>query len=151
MLSCKTIYTRIEINRICRKYLIQTVLLILVVTVLVKGCELAFHCQSLWSPIAVSVVFSLLVELADVLVWKKAARHSSESLTTFYSAVSGFRMLLALAALFVCFLVVGRDAMSSYVLVFLVYYVTLLTHHAIFFSRLSNRHNQLGNNNNCAK
>ena len=54
-------------------------------------------------------------------------------------------------ARFVCFLVVGRDAMSSYVLVFLVYYVTLLTHHAIFFSRLSNRHNQLGNNNNCAK
>ena len=94
--------------------------------------------SGLMYPVAVSAVFSIVVESADALVWRKVAKTSPDSLTTFYSAVSGFRMLLALATMFVCYLVVGRDAVAPYIVVLLVYYFVLLAHHSIFFSRLTN-------------
>ena len=89
-------------------------------------------------PMAVSAVFSIVVESADALVWRKVAKKSPDSLTTFYTAVSGFRMLLALATMLVCYIIVGRDAIMPYILVLLVFYFAMLAHHSIFFSRLSN-------------
>ena len=94
--------------------------------------------SGLMYPVAVSAVFSIVVELADALVWRKVAKTSPDSLTTFYTAVSGFRMLLALATMLVCYIIVGRDAIMPYILVLLVFYFAMLAHHSIFFSRLSN-------------
>ena len=90
------------------------------------------------SYLAVAAGFSLVVEVADAKVWRRVAKKSPDSLTTFYTAVSGFRMLLALATMFVCYIIVGRDAVAPYIVVMLVYYFVLLAHHSIFFSRLSN-------------
>ncbi len=67
------------------------------------------------------------------------AERNPEGLTTFYTAVSGFRMLLALGVMMVCYLVVGRDAMTVFFLVFMSFYVMLLVHHAVFFGKVSNR------------
>lgn len=94
--------------------------------------------SGLMYPVAVSAVFSIVVESADALVWRKVAKTSPDSLTTFYTAVSGFRMLLALATMLVCYIIVGRDAIMPYILVLLVFYFAMLAHHSIFFSRLSN-------------
>ena len=109
--------------------------------ILTIGCfifeRLGFF-SGLMYPVAVSAVFSIVVESADALVWRKVAKKSPDSLTTFYTAVSGFRMLLALATMFVCYIIVGRDAVAPYIVVMLVYYFVLLAHHSIFFSRLSN-------------
>ena len=132
-----------EIDRLCRRYLLQTYLIAVVLTLLVMGVEAVFHRQSLVAPITVSVVFSLVIEKADILIWRLVNRRSPDGLTTFYSAVSGFRMLLALAALFGCYLAVGRAAMGAYVAVFMTYYVVYLAHHAIFFSRVSNNRDKL--------
>ena len=94
--------------------------------------------SGLMYPLAVGAGFSLVVEVADAKVWQRVAKKSPEGLTTFYTAVSGFRMLLALATMFVCYIIVGRDAVAPYIVVMLVYYFVLLAHHSIFFSRLSN-------------
>ena len=94
--------------------------------------------SGLMYPVAVSAVFSIVVEVADAKVWRRVAKKSPDSLTTFYTAVSGFRMLLALATMFVCYIIVGHDAVAPYIVVMLVYYFVLLAHHSIFFSRLSN-------------
>ena len=94
--------------------------------------------SGLMYPVAVSAVFSIVVESADALVWRKVAKKSPDSLTTFYTAVSGFRMLLALATILVCYIIVGRDAIMPYILVLLVFYFAMLAHHSIFFSHLSN-------------
>ena len=48
-------------------------------------------------------------------------------------------MLLALGVMMVCYLVVGRDAMTVFFLVFMSFYVMLLVHHAVFFGKVSNR------------
>jgi len=93
----------------------------------------------LLTPIVVGACFTLVVFVTIALVWRRVAKSSPESLPTFYMAVSGFRMLLALAVMFVYYLVAGRDRMLSFFLVFMVYYLASLAHHSIFFARVSNR------------
>ena len=127
-----------DIDRLCSKYIVWSMVYIVVLT---AGCFLVEKFglfSGLMYPVAVSAVFSIVVESADALVWRKVAKKSPDSLTTFYTAVSGFRMLLALATMFVCYIIVGRDAVAPYIVVMLVYYFVLLAHHSIFFSRLSN-------------
>ena len=127
-----------DIDRLCSKYIVWSMVYIVVLTV---GCFLVEKFglfSGLMCPVAVSAVFSIVVESADALVWRRVARKSPDSLTTFYTAVSGFRMLLALATMLVCYIIVGRDGIMPYILVLLVFYFAMLAHHSIFFSRLSN-------------
>ena len=127
-----------DIDKLCGRYIVWSMIYIFILTI---GCFI-FEKLGLFSglmyPVAVSAVFSIVVESADALVWRKVAKKSPDSLTTFYTAVSGFRMLLALATMFVCYIIVGRDAVAPYIVVMLVYYFVLLAYHSIFFSRLSN-------------
>ena len=111
------------------------------IVLLTTGCFLSEKFglfSALMYPAAVGAVFSIVVESADALIWRRVATKSPDSLTTFYTAVSGFRMLLALATMLVCYIIVGRDGIMPYILVLLVFYFAMLAHHSIFFSRLSN-------------
>ena len=127
-----------DIDRLCSKYIVWSMIIVVLLTVAAFLVEKTGLASALMYPVAVSAVFSIVVESADALVWRRVAKKSPNSLTTFYTAVSGFRMLLALATMFVCYIIVGRDAVAPYIVVMLVYYFVLLAHHSIFFSRLSN-------------
>ena len=98
-----------DIDKRCGRYIVWSMVYIFILTI---GCFI-FEKLGLFSglmyPVAVSAVFSIVVESADALVWRKVAKKSPDSLTTFYTAVSGFRMLLALATMLVCYIIVGRD------------------------------------------
>ena len=91
------------------------------------------------TPIVVSVVFSVMLSVVTAFVWKRVATRSPENLPTFYTAVSGTRLLLALGVMFAYYLVRGRDAMLVFFLVFMAFYVVMLIHHSVFFARVSNR------------
>jgi hypothetical protein len=91
------------------------------------------------APVWVSAGFSMFFLIAFSLLWRWVSKEKKESLTTLYSVVSGFRMVLALFTLFVCFLFVGRDAMVPYVLVFMVFYLIMVGFHTVYFSRVTNR------------
>lgn len=93
----------------------------------------------LMSPIWVSTGFSLIFLLGFAVLWRWVVRKHKDSVTTLYSVVSGFRMLMALFTLFVVFLVVGRAAMLPYVLVFMIFYLVMVAYHSIYFSRITNR------------
>ena len=93
----------------------------------------------LLAPVIVSVVFSLVVCVAIALIWRRVAQRSAESLPTFFTAVSGFRMLLALAVMFVYYLVDTHDSMLRFFMVFIAFYFAMLAHHSIFFARINNR------------
>ena len=127
-----------DIDKLSGRYIAWSVFLIILLTLLGLLVGVFFQIDGMTAYLAVGAGFSIVVESADALVWRRVAKKSPDSLTTFYSAVSGFRMLLALATMFVCYLVVGRDAVAPYIVVLLVYYFVLLAHHSIFFSRLSN-------------
>ena len=127
-----------DIDKLCGRYIVWSMVYIFILTIGSFIFEKLGLFSGLMYPVAVSAVFSIVVESADALVWRKVAKTSPDSLTTFYTAVSGFRMLLALATMFVCYIIVGRDAIMPYILVLLVFYFAMLAHHSIFFSRLSN-------------
>lgn len=110
---------------------------IILLTVAAFICERLQLFTGLMYPVAVGAGFSIIVESTDALIWRKVAKKSPDNLTTFYTAVSGARMLLALATMFGCYIAVGRDAVAPYILVLLVFYLFMLSHHSIFFSRLS--------------
>ena len=93
----------------------------------------------LLTPAIISVAFTLLVCFTIGLVWRYVAKNSPDSLPTFFTAVSGFRLLLALAVMFVYYLLDHNDTMLNFFLVFMVFYVASLAHHTFFFARVSNR------------
>lgn len=93
----------------------------------------------LLTPIIVSVAFSLVTCVAIAQIWKRVALSSPDSLPTFFTAVSGFRLLLALAVMFVYYLVGTQDSMLRFFMVFIVFYFGMLIHHSIFFARINNR------------
>ena len=88
--------------------------------------------------VLVSAAFTLVVCGAIGLIWRYVAKHSPDSLPTFFTAVSGFRLLLALAVMFVYY-AIDKDSMLRFFLVFMAFYVVALAHHSIFFARVSNR------------
>ncbi len=92
----------------------------------------------LLAPAIVSVAFTLVVCFTIGLMWRYLAKNSPDSLPTFFTAVSGFRLLLALAVMFVYYLI-NKETMLNFFLVFMVFYVVSLAHHTIFFARVSNK------------
>lgn len=127
-----------EIAKESRRFIACSVIAVALLSLSVLSLSLFAHVDGLISPLVVSAVFALVVELADVFVWRKVARKGSvDTLATFLSAVSGFRMLLALMTLAGCYMAEGRDAIMNYLMVFIVFYFWLIVHHSVFFSRIS--------------
>ena len=91
------------------------------------------------APVWVSAGFSVFFLISFAFLWRWIIKSNRESLTTLYSVVSGLRMVMALFTLFICSLVVGRDAMLPYVSVFMVYYLVMIGYHTVYFSKITNR------------
>lgn len=136
-----------EIKGISRRYILQSLCLLAVVTLIPALLSLLTNVGNLTVPTIVAFSFAVVVEAVDALVWGKVRQAGDDGLPTFYTAVSGFRMLLALATLVVCYFVVGRDAMMEYCLVFMGYYFAIMIHHSVFFARISNSHTSCDNEN----
>ena len=117
-----------------RQGLMVTVALALVVFLIMQVKYL-----DLLTPVIVSVVFSLVICVSVALIWRRVAQSAADSLPTFFTAVSGFRLLLALAVMFVYYLVDTQNSMLSFFMVFIAFYFAMLAHHTIFFARINNR------------
>lgn len=126
------------VDKYCRRYILGSLCLVCTVTLLGGALLQVLALGGTGGALAVGTGFTLVTDVADALIWRKVALGSKESLPTFYTAVSGFRMLLALATLFAVYMAVGRDAMMPYCIAFMAYYFIQLAHHSIFFSRASN-------------
>lgn len=134
------------IEKLRRRYVVQAVTVIFLLSVITFFVKMIFRLEDdIVTPLIVSVAFSLIVECVDVMIWARIARNSPDSLPTFFSAVSGFRMLLALGTMLVYWLAVGREAMLVFFLVFAVFYLFLLGHHSVFFAGVSNSCDKLNN------
>lgn len=129
----------IDEDKIARRY--AGIGLMLIIVLWLMSILVATLCPEwqLMSPIWVSTGFSLIFLLGFAVLWRWVVRKHKDSVTTLYSVVSGFRMLMALFTLFIVFLVVGRAAMLPYVLVFMIFYLIMVAYHSIYFSRITNR------------
>ena len=128
-----------DINRLSISYLRQELYLAIGLFLIALLVMRVWFLDDLLTPTIIATVFTLVVSAAIGMIWRRVAKRSPESLPTFFTAVSGFRMLLALAVMFIYYLVFGRSAMLLFVVVFLVFYFVSLAHHSIFFARVSNR------------
>lgn len=128
-----------NINQQTKKYIVQCIILVFVLNML-GHLATRFWAFDIIVPMAVSMIFVLVVEIASVLIWRWVALKHKDMLPSFFTGVSGFRFLLALAVMFVMWYVVeDAKTMKTFFIVFLIYYMTSMIHHSIFFSRISNR------------
>jgi hypothetical protein len=130
-----------EIAKESRRFIIGSVIAVVLLAVAVTAVSWLTDIEGLAAPLAVGVAFTLVVESADILVWRKVAQKGSiDALATFLSAVSGFRMLLALLTLVGCYIAVGGDAFVKFLVVFAVFYLWIIVHHSVFFSSITKLH-----------
>jgi hypothetical protein len=123
-----------DIDKLSWYYRKQSILLIAGLTLIAFiGMKVWFQNDSL-TPLIVSIVFSLIVENIDIMIWARIAKRSPKNLPTFFMGVSGFRMLLGIGVMFVYYLVADRNTMFLFFLIFAVFYVVLLVHHTTFFA-----------------
>ena len=127
-----------DINSQCKYYIVQTVVIFLVMNFLVRVVGKVWD-MDLWAEMIVSSSFLLVTGVVIALIWCWVAKSHKDSLPTFFTAVSGFRLLLALAVMFGWYLADKNDTMLQFFMVFMAYYVVSLVHHSFFFARLSNR------------
>ncbi len=130
-----------DIAKESRRFIIGSVIAVVLLAVALTAVAWLAGMEGLAAPLAVGVAFTLVVESADILVWRKVAQKGSiDALATFLSAVSGFRMLLALLTLAGCYIAVGGDAFVFFLVVFAVFYLWIIVHHSVFFSRITKLH-----------
>ena len=128
-----------DINKLSVSYLRQELYLSVGLFLIALLVMRVWFVDGLLTPVIIATVFTLVVSAVIALVWRRVAKRSPESLPTFFTAVSGFRLLMALAVMLVYYLVFGRSAMLLFFVVFIVFYFLSLAHHSIFFARVSNR------------
>lgn len=121
------------------RYVRQGILLSAALAIIVLIVMQVWHLKELLTPLIVSAIFSVVVDSADALIWRRVALKSPDRLPTFYTSVSGFRMLLALAVMLTYYLATSGEAILQFFLVFIAFYVMLLVHHVRFFSRTANK------------
>ncbi len=126
------------IDKKAKTYIRQGVLLAVGLCMVGLIIMQVWRLDALLAPLVVSTVFSIVFEVVDALVWRKVAKSSPESLPTFFMTVSSVRMFAALAVMFVYYFT-AEGEMSTFLIVFAVFYVTQMIHHALFFTRISNK------------
>ena len=126
------------VRKMSKRYILQS--LGIVSSLVLMGCVLkSFRlCDyNILTPMAVSFGYTLFLEVACAMLWKYMAIYHNESLPAYFTAVSGFRMLLAISTLVVCWLIVGQNQMLVYCLIFACFYFPMLLHHSVFFAHIS--------------
>lgn len=127
-----------EIDKYSKRYASQGLSLAFAMFLIALFIIRIYDMWTLLVPSVVSVLFSVIFDAADSTLWRKVAKKDASYLPTFYTGVSGFRLLAALAVMLIYYIAAGREAMPVFFAVFMAFYLVLLIHHTIFFMRVSN-------------
>ena len=127
-----------DINKQCKRYIVQAVVLAVVLGILGFLAEKIWGLQLLGQQ-AVGTIFLLSVELIVALVWRWVMLKKQDLLPSFLMGVSGLRFFGALTMMLVWFLAIGRESIMTFIAVLFVYYMAMVIHQSIFFTKVSNR------------
>ena len=131
-----------EIKRLVNRHIWTSIAVNAIAMILVViGVSLMFPQKQAeyLSASVIAVTFGLIETMVLMKIWLRVVLKTPDSLATFYTASSGFRMLAALAMLLVVYIFVGRDAMLPYFLVFVLSYFLVLILHSLFFKKMTER------------
>ena len=124
-----------KLKKLAGKYTIQVVILTGLLFILIKFLGTG----NMQLPSTVGSFFTLAFYITDGWVWYWVASRHKNYMPSFFTGTSGFRFLLALAIFGIYYWATEGADMTTFLLVFMVYYLVLLIHHSIFFSRASKR------------
>jgi F0F1-type ATP synthase assembly protein I len=127
-----------DINNESRRYIIQSVVLFCLLT-LFGGLAMTLWSFDMLNAMIVSGCFVLVIDFASGFIFRWVATRHADMLPSFFTGVSGFRFLGALAVMAIWYATSDRASLMTFFVVFLIYYMVSLIHHSIFFSRISNR------------
>ena len=96
-----------DINKLSISYLRQELYLSIGLFLIALLVMRVWFIDGLLTPTIIATAFTLVVSAAIGMIWRRVAKSSPESLPTFFTAVSGFRLLLALAVMFIYYLVLA--------------------------------------------
>ena len=125
-------------NNECRNYIVQSIVLCSILTIC-GFLAMKLGALELTVPMIVSGCFILVIDIASAFSFRWVASKHSDMLPTFFTGVSGFRFLAALLVIAAWYIAADKSSMAQFIVVFIIYYMASLIHHAIFFSRISNR------------
>ena len=124
----------------------QSIGLIALLTLITLACVWAWgNVGMVAGPLALVVVFQLVVCVAYGLVWKSVARTSLASLPTLYMAASAIRMFAAIVVVVgFLFLVSNKEAVRFFIIMFLIYYFLILIYDTVYFVKVEKKIQQNG-------
>ena len=127
-----------DIQKACKNYVQRSVVLDVGLCALSGGVMLTASLPLAW-PTLVSALFVLTIDVASAFIFRWVSVSHADMLPSFFTGVSGFRFLLALVVMAVCYILADGLMMKVFFVVFLLFYMVSLVHQTIFFSRVSNR------------
>lgn len=134
-----------DIDKKVWKYLRQSFTLIAALSILLLILVRVLYLDTLITSVIVGTCFALVIEVADILIWRKVSIQASDMLPMFFLGVSGVRLLLTLGILLGYYLMVGGESMINFFCVIMVYYIVVMAHHTLFFQRTNNHSNEKNN------
>ncbi len=129
----------LDIEKTSHKYIRQQLSLAVAVALVVLLVMRVWYLDNLLTPVIIGVVFCLVLSVALAKIWERVAKRSPENLPTFFTGASGGRLLLALATMFIYYIICGSESMLAFFLVFMAFYLVSLVHHAVFFANVSKK------------
>lgn len=98
---------------------------------------------SLVSALAVSALYSIIVNLAYGSLWKRIAKSAPGIMAKFYLAASALRLITA-ALVVIVFCVINRsdkELIRNFIFVFFAFYLVMLVFDSVFFARIEKNNN----------
>ena len=98
---------------------------------------------SLVSALAVSALYSIIVNLAYGSLWKRIAKSAPGTMAKFYLAASALRLITA-ALVVIVFCVINRsdkELIRNFIFVFFAFYLVMLVFDSVFFARTEKNNN----------
>lgn len=126
-----------KVEKLRNIYMLRIVCIALVMTIAALLIKEIFDIENIEVPLLVSVGFSIIVNIAEIMIWSSIAKKAADYLPMFYTASSGFRMLLALIVMLVYYLLSDQNGMLLFFVIFMLFYFVFLINHVVFFARVS--------------
>jgi len=98
---------------------------------------------SLVNALAVSVVYTVIVNYAYGLSWKHIAKSAPGTMAKFYLAASALRLITA-ALVVVSYCIISRndnESIRNFILLFFAFYIVMLIFDSVFFARIEKNNN----------
>lgn len=92
--------------------------------------------------LAVSALYTIIINFAYGLLWRRQAKSSPANMTRLYLASSVVRLITAaLVVVSYCMLNQVKEDIRNFVLLFFVFYMIMLVFDSVFFARIEKKNN----------